>query len=437
MSKIRFASYSFGCRVNHAERESIDKKMLSSGFVYDEKRPEIFIINTCAVTHKAEREVRQLIYKLKSQNSKIKIILAGCAATYWKKNKLYSYLPIDLLIDNINKEILVDLLIKKLFHSSNFNRRGWKQNGTTTQKLAIFDKFLNSGRLLIKIQNGCHRFCSYCIVPYLRGLPKSVKITDIVSEIKRFDKKIKEVILTAINTEAYGYDTQESFTDLVEAIIKQTKIPRISFGSIHPLSINNDFLDSYKRILPQERLVNFFHIPLQSGSNKILSLMKRGYSKENFIDYVQSIKRLNKNVFISTDIIVGFLEETATDFEETYNFLKKVPISKFHIFRFSKRKGTAGYFMSKRLYEPEEQIKQKRAKILAELNKKKFQTFLQKQIGLNSSALFLNKRIENYQEALLQNQIPAYIMTEKDLTSEIKNVKIKRIKEGKLFGNII
>lgn len=431
MKKLHFSSYSFGCRVNHAEKEEIDRQMIQAGFIYDNQQPDLFIINSCAVTQKAEREVRQLIYKIKKENNKCQIIITGCAATYWQKNHLYNNLPVYLLIDNVYKEFLVNLL------KSNYDRRGHTWGKKTIQKQAVFDKFIVSGRVLIKIQDGCHRFCSFCIVPHLRGLPKSVKINDIVNKINQLEENVKEVILTAINTEAYGYDTQESLTDLLREVIKNTGIPRLSIGSIHPRSINNEFLDFYKDILPHHRLINFFHIPLQSGSNKILSLMKRGYSKEEIFEKVQSIKRLNKRAFITTDIMVGFLGEEDNDFEETYNFLKNAPIDKFHVFRFSKRKGTAAYFMAKRLLEPDPQTKVKRAKILANLSRKKFQKFLQKQVGINSSALFLNKRIENYQEALLQNQVPAYIKSTKDLIGEIKNVKIEGIKKKKLFGKII
>lgn len=437
MRKLRFSSYSFGCRVNHAEKDEIDRQMIQAGFIYDNQRPDLFVINSCAVTQKAEREVRQLIYKLKSQNPKIKIILIGCAATYWKKNNLYQNLPIYYSFDNTNKKFLVKILKKRLLQQPNGNRSGCPKIDVASQKGLNFDKFLNSGRLLLKIQDGCHRFCSFCIVPYLRGQPKSKKINQIVKEINQTGSKTKEVILTAINTEAFGYDTGESFSNLVSQILKKTKAYRISFGSIHPLTINRNFISLYKKNLNDKRLINFFHIPLQSASDKILQLMKRGYTKKNFLEKITQINKNVPNAFIATDVIVGFWEENDKDFSETYDFLFSYPISKFHVFRFSKRIGTAAYYMAQRLREPDAQTKLKRSKILTELSKKKFQIFLQRQAGLNSSALFLNKRIENYQEALLQNQVPAYIKTEKDLTGEIKNVKIERIKEGKLFGKIV
>jgi len=445
-----FYSYSFGCRVNEAEKEEIDRKMILNDFKYDQKRPDFFIINSCAVTNKAEREVRQLIYQIKRSLPKAKIVITGCAATYWLKNKLYQYLPVDLIVNNINKEFLVQL----------FHRGGGGIIGLKTD----FSKFLKSGRMIIKIQDGCQRFCSFCIVPYLRGLPKSYKIEEIIDKINLLSSRAKrsdlnrkeiassstsspprndivsEVILTAINTQAYGYDTGESFIDLVKNIIKKTSIPRISFGSIHPWSINDDFLRFYQAVLPKKRLVNFFHIPLQSGSNKMLNLMKRDYTKEEMFEKLKKLQSLNEYALIATDIIVGFLEETDKDFEETYNFLKESPISKFHIFRFSKRSKTSADYMAKRLKEPTTSVKIKRAKALAELSLKKYDKFLQKNLGRTSAVLLLQKKINGFQEGLLDNQLPIFVPIPPKRWNEaetIKNVKIMEFKKGRLFGKIV
>ena len=296
MGNKTFFTYSFGCRVNEAEKEEIDRKMLLNSFKFDNIKPDIYIINTCSVTQKAEREARQLIYRVKKDLPETKIVVTGCSATYWIKHKLYKSLPVDLMIDNVNKEFLVELIKKRLSYKSKAHSR----SVLDTPK----NKFFDSGRVMIKIQDGCQRFCSFCVVPYLRGNPKSYKINDIVNKI---NDKVSEVILTAINIEAYGYDTKERFTDLLRTVIDKTDVARVSLGSIHPWSINKNFFDFYKEYLPKNRLVNFFHVPLQSGSDKILSLMKRGYKSEEMQEKLQSINRLNKDALIATDIIVGFL----------------------------------------------------------------------------------------------------------------------------------
>ena len=244
--------------------------------------------------------------------------------------------------------------------------------------------------------------------------------------------------MTAINTEAFGFDTGEKLITLIDQTIEVTKIPRISFGSIHPWSINEEFLNYYKKILPLKRLVNFFHVPIQSGSNKILNLMKRGYTREEIMEKLRSIERLNKYALIATDVIVGFLDETDKDFQDTYDFLEKSPISKFHIFRFSNRNNTSAHYMARNLKEPSNGIKMKRAKILAKLGKEKYEKFLKKNVGRTSTVLFLNNKFDGYQEALLDNQLQIYIKVIKPIQlTQLYEAKILEYKKGKLFGRII
>lgn len=421
-------TYSFGCRVNLAEKEKLDRELIIAGFELNTNNPDICIINTCSVTQKAEREARQLIYRLKKKHPKTKIVITGCSATLWQKNKTYLNLPIDLLVNNSNKKNLVRYLL---------DLRGQARPVTTRQGITFFDKFQNSKRLLVKIQDGCHRFCSYCIVPYLRGLPQSKKISDIVNQIKLAEKDSCEVILTAINTEAFGQDTNESFVDLIKNVLDKTKVKRLSFGSIHPWSINKDLLKYYSGILKSDRFIHFFHIPLQSGSNKILKLMKRDYTREEIMSKLMEIKRLNSMAQIATDIIVGFLEETDRDFQDTYDFLERSPISKFHVFRFSQRKDTAAFYMAKRLIEPTYEQKKKRSKALIELGQKKYFSFRQQHVDKNFSGLFLDEKIGDFRKCLLNNQVQAFIKTNKSLPGEIKTVKIIEVKKDSLIGRLI
>ncbi len=430
-----FNIFSFGCRVNEAEKQILEKAMFEAGFSINLSEPTFCIVNTCAVTIKAEREARQLVYRLRRDYPQAKIVITGCAATYWKNNQLNLKLPIDLLVGNSNKKDLVRFLIlayPSIFLSNNQDhptgRLGWNKPN---------DKFIKSGRIPIKIQDGCQRFCSYCIVPFLRGQPQSERISGLESRVKNLPDNTMEVILTAINTEAFGLDTKEKFIDLIKTIVDKTNIARISFGSINPWSITNEFLQFYQRYLPEKRLVNFFHIPLQSGSNKILTLMKRGYTRKDYAEKLNVLYRINPFTLITTDIIVGFLDETDKDFQETYDFLKNSPISRFHVFRFSIRKNTAAYFMAKKLKEPSVSNQKKRAKLLRNLSEKKFDRFLSGLANYSSTALFINKSKGDFQQALLDNQVVAWIKTSKNLNGEIKNVKILEYKTGELFGKTV
>ncbi len=435
--KMTFFSESFGCRVNEAERLEINFQLKKAGFEYDFDNPTFYIINTCAVTHKAEREVRQRLYQIKRKFPKTKLVITGCAATFWQKNQLTKNLPVDLIIENVNKEFFVEIVKNSLLHQSPYDLPGQKESLATSQKSVILSKFLQSRRLLVKIQDGCHRFCTFCIVPYLRGIPKSLTINQIIEKIKNFQGKISEVILTAVNTEAFGLDTGEKFIDLLISLIDQTNIARISLGSIHPNSIDDNFCQFYKQYLPKRRLVDFFHIPIQSGSDKILSLMKRGYRSVEILEKIHLIKNLNQWALIGTDVIVGFLDEEEADFEKTYHFLTQAPINKFHIFRYSPRKKTAAFYLAKRLKEPDDVIKKKRAKLLADLGQKKYEQFLQKHIGKFFSCLLLDKKDDQLREGLLSNQIPVFVKENKTSAGEIKNVKIIEFKKGTLFGKIV
>lgn len=431
--KRSFYSFSFGCRVNQAEKERFDRELLSMGYAYTQENPAMFIINSCSVTNKAEREAKQLIYQVKRKNPDTKIIVTGCAATNWIKQGI-KIPEADYIIDNTNKEYITELVKKNLLAGK--HKTAKRIQDKVTARLSD-DKFLRSGRVFIKIQDGCQRFCTYCIVPYLRGLPKSKTIATIVDEIRSYESDVREVSLVAINTEAFGYDTKETFLDLVIKVLHNTTIERLSFGSVHPWSVNEAFFDWYKSANDDVRLVKFFHIPLQSGSNKMLNLMKRGYTREEFVEKLHTIEKINPLTFIGTDIIAGYLDETDSDFEDTYKFLEETPISKFHVFRFSKRNHTAAFYMSKRLNEPSPAVKICRANALAELGKKKYGAFLQKHTGKIFSTLILEKKTNGFHHGLLNNQVPVQISTDKNLTGEIRNIKIISYKNGSLFGTIV
>jgi len=422
--KRTFYSHASGCRVNEAERVEIDKQMQDSGYTVDKDNPALYILNTCAITGKAERETRQMIYQIRKKLPDTKIIITGCSATYWNKIGTAARLPVDLVVGNTDKEYLAAILAKRF----------GKGRGTGTGGVS-HDKFLASGRLMLKIQDGCHRFCTYCIVPYLRGAPKSRTIADLVAAARRHGA-VQEVVLTAINTEAFGTDTHESLTGLLDAFLTETDIPRIGFGSVHPWSITPEFIGFYGRHLGDERLLRFFHIPLQSGADATLRLMKRDYTREDFLGLLKRLADTDPYALIATDIIVGFLEESDRDFEQTYAFLAESPISRFHIFRYSKRLNTAAYYLGKRLAEPSPAVKRERARRLTELGRRKYRAFLDKLSGYSSDALFIGRPTGGYQEAILDNNVLARVAAQSNLSGRIKRVTITKRIEDTVLGHV-
>jgi threonylcarbamoyladenosine tRNA methylthiotransferase MtaB len=422
-----FNSFSFGCRVNQAEKEALDRQLLARGYTVDEQNPETFIINTCSITNKAEREARQMINQIRKKHAGTKIVVMGCAATNWIKTKA-TVENVDMMVENPSKEFIADLIEKKLTGKASSTPK------MTRNAPLVQDKYIRSGRVIIKIQDGCQRFCTYCIVPYLRGLPKTYPIQSMLEELQALPPGLKEVIYTAINTEAYGYeDKKTDFIDLLQSTLEQTSFPRISFGSIHPWNINEKFFTLLKTHPEAGRIVKFFHIPLQSGNNKMLGLMKRGYTREEFLEKLDTLNKLQPFTFIGTDIIVGFLEESDADFQDTYDFLERTPISKIHIFRYSPRQHTAAFYLGRRLKEPSPQEKLKRAKALDELNKRKYKEFQEKHIGSQFEALFLEQQKNGFQQAVLDNQMPVLIKGTFDPGS-LQKVEIKNLQKGSLIG---
>lgn len=426
-----FYSFSFGCRVNQAEKEALDRQLLARGYSFNEENPETYIINTCSVTNKAEREARQMINQIRKKHAETKIVVMGCAATNWIKTKA-KVDHVDMMVENPSKEFIADLIEQKL------SGKAPKAVKMTKKAPLVQDKYIRSGRVIIKIQDGCQRFCTYCIVPYLRGMPKTYSVPNLLAELKTLPANLKEVIYTAINTEAYGYESKtEDFIDLLQSTLEHTVFPRISFGSIHPWSINEKLFTLLRSHPQAERIVNFFHIPLQSGSNKMLGLMKRGYTREEFLEKLDVLNSIRPFTFIGTDIIAGFLEESDKDFQDTYEFLEKTPISKIHIFRYSPRQHTAAFYLGKRLREPSPQEKQARAKLLEELNKRKYRAFQERHVGESFEALFLEHMKDGFQQAILTNQMPVWVAVDKPYTGELHTVNVNQLKNGALLGKIV
>ncbi|MFH0772999.1 MAG: MiaB/RimO family radical SAM methylthiotransferase [bacterium] len=418
--KKTFQSFVFGCRVNEAERIKLDKELFEAGFSVDLASPAYLIINTCAITGKAEREARQLIYSLRKKYFKAKIVLTGCSATLWNKYKTGDSTLADIIVPNDKKSSLVSMLC------TTYPPLGL----TNTAEEPTIDKFRHSNRLLVKIQDGCHRFCSYCIVPYLRGTPQSERIESIISYINSFSPTPSEVIFSAINTEAFGKDTGETISNLICRALEETAVTRVAFGSIHPWSLTDEFMDYYHKTLSQEqRFVHFFHVPIQSGSQEVLGYMKREYRIDDVIQRLIQIKTVHPHALIATDVIVGFLGETDEMFEKTYSFLESGPVSRLHVFRFSSRPHTAAHYLKKQLTEPSSKTKRERSNRLLELSKKKYQTFIESLIGVSFNALVIAKHIVGF-KVLLNNHVEGVLNSKHCLPGQMVHVTIIAAKDG-------
>lgn len=421
---MRFHIQTFGCRVNMAESTKLALDLKANGLKDATlAKAELLIINSCAVTQKAAREVRQLINQAKKINPKLKIWLTGCCATLWQKNHS-SIKLVDRLISNQEKDKISLFFKPKLRAIKVLNKN------------SAWGKFLTSSRLIVKVQDGCDYFCTYCIVPYLRGLSVSEDIKTIVNYINSVSHKtlVNEVVLTGINLGLYQTENQENFTDLIKTVLTQTSIPKISFGSLYTENLTSEFLKLYQT-REKNRLTRYFHVPVQSGSDKILKLMRRRYNLAEFTERIQALARSVPDGLLATDVIVGFYEETDTDFAKTYEFLKESPFVKAHIFTYSKREFTSGFYLQKKLSEPDWQTKKKRSQVLHNLFKNKQNQFKQNLLGQKMRALIINSN-EKFSTGLLDNGLAIFISTP-GLALGFVNVKIEAVKQNKLLGKLI
>ena len=385
MNNLTFFVYSLGCKVNNYEAHAVQQLFLEKGMVYDNNNPDVIVINTCAVTHVSEQKSRQHIRHFKKQFPHAVIIVMGC---YSQKESSYciNQLEADIVVGTTNKYLIYDLLIKYLNNHEkicliNKNIKEFKYEEICQTA------YIENVRSYLKIQDGCNNFCSYCLIPYLRGKPRSRSLTDIVNEAKHIvSLGIKEIVVSGIHIGSYGYDLENvNFAILIEQLLKIDNLKRLTISSIEASEISDDFINLY---LKYPNLAKHIHIPLQSGSEKILKLMNRKYNKKEFLSVIQKLKNIVPDIAITTDVIVGFPGESDENFKETYDFIKEAGFAQLHVFPFSKRENTLAYHLKNQV---DEQIKKSRAKSLRDLSSELYEAFKTTQ---NNKTL--NVLIESY-----------------------------------------
>ena len=395
------------------------------------KKADIYIINTCTVTSIADKKSRQFLRQAKKLNSNSVVVAVGCYVQV-AKEKLEKIPEIDLCLGTNEKPNIVSYVEKFLKNKKKenniedvFKNPEYSDFGDIT--------YTEKTRAVIKVQDGCDRFCSYCIIPYARGRVRSRKPENVIKEITDIAKKgIKEVVITGIHVASYGKDFKNNYylIDLLEDINKISGIERIRLGSIEPLLITDEFI---KRISKLEKVCHHFHLSLQSGNNETLKRMNRRYTIEEFEKVVDRIRRSYNDSILTTDIIVGFPGETDEEFEKTYEFLREIKFYKMHIFKYSIRQGTEA---SKMLNQILPEIKDKRSKKLLELSDKQEKEYLNSYIGKTVEVLF-EEREKEYYKGHTANYLVVKVKTNEDLNNKLINVKLISVDNLELVGNVI
>ena len=382
-NKKKVAFFTLGCKVNQYETNGMAQKLMDKYEVVEpEEKADIYIINTCSVTNMSDRKSRQMIRRAKEMNSDAFVIVVGCYAEV-AKEEIEKIDEVDLVLGN-HQKANIDKYIEAYFDGKNIDDTAIENYFYDFGSITYTEKT----RAVIKVQDGCNNFCTYCIIPYARGRICSRKPESVIDEITKIaDEGIKEVVITGIQVSAYGkdFDNEYRLIDLLEEINKIDGIERIRLGSIEPLMITDEFCNRARKI---EKLCHHFHLSLQSGCDKTLKEMNRKYTTDQFRDVVRRLRNLYDDVILTTDIIVGFPNETDEDFEKTYEFLKEIKFYKMHVFKYSPRKGTVAAKMKNQI--PAE-IKDVRSKRLLQLSNENECDYLNEYIGKKVRVLMEEK----------------------------------------------
>ena len=369
---MKFNIVTFGCKVNQYESNMMKERMLSSNFFYVENISEanIIIVNTCSVTNVADKKCLKMIRRIKREYPNSILVVAGCSSQ--NKQEIYENLDIDILIGNKDKS-KIDILLKEYIKTHKRYVKFYNDRKLDFEDMLISD--YNHVRAFIKIEDGCDNFCSYCIIPYVRGSVRSKNFETVIKEAKLLTQKgHKEIVLTGIHTGHY-MDNDYDLTDLINELSKIEDLLRIRISSIEITELNDKFLNM---LSTNKKVCDHLHIPLQAGSDEILKRMNRKYDLKYYEEKIKKIRMIRPDISITTDIIVGFPYETDKLFNETLEFSRKMSFSKIHVFPYSIRLGTSAANMPNQV---DESIKKERVKKLMDLSEIMEKEYYNKFVG--------------------------------------------------------
>ena len=420
--KVAFST--LGCRVNVYESEAMAEKFIREGYevVDASEAADVYVINTCTVTNMGDKKSRQIISRARRLNENATVAVVGCYSQIAPKE--VSEIPgVDVVLGTRNKGDVVYYVNKARDEGkSQVHVEGVLKN-RKFEELNI-EEYQDKTRAFLKIQDGCNRFCTYCIIPYSRGSVCSKDPKKVLEEVNKLaEHGFKEIILSGIHTASYGLDLEGSVNliDIIEEIEKVEGIERIRIGSIEPAFFTPEVIEKIKKF---KKLCPHFHLSLQSGCDATLKRMNRRYTAQEYADSVKLLRETMPDVSITTDVIVGFPGETEEEFNETYEFLKNIKLTKTHVFKYSPRKGTKAADMQDQL---DGSIKEKRSKLLIELSNKNEKEFIEKFIGKEMDALIeaevkgKDGIYEGYTRNYIKVQVPC---TCADVTGKIVDIEI-------------
>ena len=432
MKKVAF--YTLGCKVNQYETEAMLELFEKEGYekAETEDYADVYVINTCTVTHMSDRKSRQYIRRMKKKNPDAIIAVVGCYSQV-SPEEILSIDEVNLVMGTNDRKKIVEE-VKKIDASRKVSTVDDIMKVKAFEEIEI-NKTNGKTRAFMKIQDGCDRYCSYCIIPYARGRVRSRDLESIVKEVENLASNgYKEVVLTGIHVASYGKDIKDSDIKLLD-VIKQINdiegIERIRLSSVEPILFTDEFVEA---VSTMDKVCPHYHLSLQSGCDETLKRMKRRYTTEEYKAIVDRLRAAIPNVSITTDVIVGFPGETNEEFDKTYEFLKDIELTHMHVFKYSPRKGTPAATMENQV---DPSTTHDRSEKLLQLNEENFNKFGQKMLDKEFNVLFEQKVGDNKYEGLTENYVKVIVESDNDISEQILKVKIKDVKNEFLEGILV
>lgn len=432
---MKVALYTLGCRVNSYESEAMAEKFIKEGYevVSFDEFSDVYVINTCTVTNMGDKKSRQMIGRARRHNPEAIIAVVGCYSQI-ASDEIAQVEGVDVVLGSRNKGDVVYWVNRAREESKQVVEVKDVLKNNKFEQLAI-SEYQDKTRAFLKIQDGCNRFCSYCLIPFARGGVCSKEPEKILKEVKELSKNgFKEIILSGVHTASYGVDLEGNWdlVKILEEINKIEGIERIRIGSIDPTFFTEGVIE---RICNLEKMCPHFHLSLQSGCDATIRRMNRKYTAQEYKDVVENLRRYMKDVSITTDIIVGFPGESNVEFEATYEFLKGIKLSKMHIFKYSKRTGTKAAEMP---FQVDGLIKEERSKKLIELNNALEVEFMEKFLGREMRVLYEEaiSGKENTYVGYTENYIKVITESDENLEGKIVPTKLVAVKQENMEGII-
>ncbi len=419
MKKVAF--YTLGCKLNFSETSTIGRLFVDAGYAVVEftDAADVYVINTCSVTDHADKKCRKVVKEALKYSPNAYVTIVGCYAQL-KPQEIANIEGVDMVLGAAEKFRIVEFITdltkqpKAVVHQQDIE----KVNHNFIAGYSIGDRT----RTFLKVQDGCDYPCTYCTIPLARGGSRSDTIENVVQKATQIAASgVKEIVLTGVNLGDFGIregQREDKFFDLVKALDEVEGIERIRISSIEPNLLSNEIIEF---VATSRRFVPHFHIPLQSGSNKILGLMKRRYQRELYVDRVAKIKELMPNCCIGVDVIVGFPGETQEDFLETYEFLNQLDVSYLHVFTYSEREQTEAVTMKGKVVGS---TRFERNKMLHNLSDKKRRAFYQSQIGTEGQVLFEDDQKNGFMRGFTKNYVKVRAKYDPVMVNELKDVKL-------------